>query len=372
MASQSRSALGTAVLVALVATGCGDGAVPAPFVLECGEGLEAFRGRCVDPARRYEPDAPLDADNVVAFGPVPDLLALPPPPHSGFRIVAPARTLAAGEEWTDCVSWPIPDIARDVVYAARLYTTPGLHHSNVIAKPPDPSLGPNPYPACHPGSADAFSQFPVLPDVLFANSTQVVGDETIVFPAGLGYVLDTTREISSSIHLLNSAAEPLPLEVVYDFFTMAPSDLAAEVAPFVMQVDDFSIPAHQTAVVEATCKVFGGTLLTLMPHTHQWARSFVADLIPFQGPAERVADEAGFDLESDIELLSPPRDLSEIDAMHFACDIDNTTDHEMHYGIGENEMCILFGYLYPAEKQFAAHAPFQGEVCQSFQLGNLE
>ena len=58
-----------------------------------------------------------------------------------FRIVVPIHTLAPGEEQLFCASWQFPQLHNTLVYAARLYTTPGLHHSNVISLPPDPTPG---------------------------------------------------------------------------------------------------------------------------------------------------------------------------------------------------------------------------------------
>ena len=66
------------VIPALVAcAACSDaagGAQTPPAALVCAEGLEAFRGVCVEPARRYEPTEQIDQDNVVAYGdPLTDL-----------------------------------------------------------------------------------------------------------------------------------------------------------------------------------------------------------------------------------------------------------------------------------------------------------
>src|SRR5262245_59292222 len=110
--------------------------------ISCDPGLVMYEGSCIDPVRRYEPAAPLDKNNVVAYGDALTQLDLPDPPKSGFRIVAPPRTLAPGEEVEFCLSWPIPDLENDVVHTARLYTTKGLHHSNVVAKPVKEDLGP--------------------------------------------------------------------------------------------------------------------------------------------------------------------------------------------------------------------------------------
>src|SRR5262245_38763024 len=120
--------------------------VPVP----CPTGTGRYEGRCVDPTARYEPDERIDENNVVAYGDPLTNLDLPDPPKSGFRIVAPPRTMEAGQEVETCIAWPFPAIQNKLVYSARVYATEGLHHSNVISKPIDPDSGPNPYPQCNP------------------------------------------------------------------------------------------------------------------------------------------------------------------------------------------------------------------------------
>jgi hypothetical protein len=351
---------------ALLAAACSSAPPATPA---CAAGEELFQGACVDPARRYEPAVRLDMDNVVAFGAPLTQLMLPDPPKSGFRIVAAPRTLAPGEEDEICLAWPFPHFQNHVVYAGRLYTTKGLHHSHLIAKPVDPAVGPNPYPACHPGASDPFSKLPaVIPDVLFANSTQVTGEETLAFPPGKGFVVDPSREILTNIHFLNTTPDPLMVEVAYDFFTMPPADLTDEVAPFVLQVDDFDIPAHSAGVVGSTCPVFGGSVVEMMPHTHKLATQVTADLLSVAGD-QRIIDNGAFDAASHIQMYDPPLDLTEVDDMKFECDFDNTTGQDIHYGIGQNEMCVFFGYVYPVKYQFVAHSTFQGMPCQSVQIG---
>jgi hypothetical protein len=327
-------------------------------------------GRCIDPSARYEPLDRIDESNVVAYGEPLTELELPEPPKSGFRLIAPPITLEPGEEIETCISWPYPKIENTLVYAARLYATPGLHHSNVIAKPIDEERGANPYPECHPGADDAFSDLPaVIPDVLFASSTQVTGREELVLPPGLAFRIDPTREISTNYHLLNTASEKRRIEVAYDFFTMPDPYLVNEVAAFVMQVSDFLVPPHTTQEVGTTCRAFGGSVVSLMPHFHQFSERFAADVVTLDGASSPAYADQGFDTESDILTYDPPLELGDLDSLRFSCRFNNTTDHDIRYGLGENEMCILFGYLYPVEKQVVGYSPFQGEPCQSFQIG---
>jgi hypothetical protein len=363
-------ALGASLLAG--ASGCSPDVGVAPA--SCEPGLVLAGGACVEPARQYEPSSRVDHDNVVAFGEPLSVLSLPDAPKRGFRLVAPPRVVMPGEEVDTCLSWPFPpSLSSAIVHAGRVYTTPGLHHSNVVTEPIDEELGPQPYPSCRPGAYDPFGALPdVIPDVLFANSTQVTGEETMVLPPGVGFKVDTTREIVTGIHFLNTTGEPMRVEVAYDFFTMPPDELESEAAAFVLQVNDFLIPPHTTAEIGSTCPIFGGNVATLMPHTHKLLQSFTTDIVHKDGSAENIYSKGAFDTESDIKLYSPPlRVAPSGDSMRYSCVFNNTTDHDVVYGIGENEMCVLFGYVYPAENQFVAYSDHQGDPCQSYQIGLL-
>lgn len=337
----------------------------------CPAGTEpAEDGRCVDPGARYEPEERADHDNVVAFGDPLQELQLPDPPKSGFRVIAPPITLEPGQEISTCISWPYPKIGNTLVYSARVYATPGLHHSNVIAKPINEELGPNPYPECNPGADDPFVDLPaVIPDVLFASSTQVTGREELVLPPGLAFRVDPTREISTNYHLLNPGSETQRIEVAYDFFTMPDELLENEVVSFAMQVNDFLVPPHTTQEVGTECRVFGGNVVSIMPHFHQFSERFTTEIVPYEGEAKSVYEDEGFDTESDIVTYDPPLQLGDFDSFRFSCKFNNTTDHDITFGLGENEMCVLFGYMWPPEKQVVGYAPYQGEPCKSFQIG---
>lgn len=338
---------------------------------ECSAGYELFEGSCVETLKRYEPRERADSNNVSAYGEALTELSLPEPPKRGFRLVAPPLTVAPGEEVLTCVAWPFPgQLSSSLIYGARLYTTPGLHHSNVVTRTIDPDLGPQPYPDCHPGAYDPFGNIPeVIPDVLFANSTQVVGHEDLTFPPGVGFRVDPSREIVTSIHFLNTGTSPMRIEVAYDFFTMPEEKLISEAAPFVMQVNDFLIPPHTKKTIELDCTVFGGYVTSLMPHTHKLLERFYVEENWVSGKREMIYEKGSFDFESDIRMFNPPRNLSDVASIRFGCDFNNTLDKDVVYGVGDNEMCILFGYIYPAEKQFIGYADYEGESCQSHQIG---
>jgi hypothetical protein len=325
----------------------------------CPSGQDRVDGRCVESWRRYEPSVRVDFNNVVVYGEMPTQLSLPDPPKSGFRLIVPPQDMGPGEEKSMCIAWAYPSALRHKhVYSARLYTTGGLHHSNMFGMVHHPMLGPSPYPACNPGQSDLFSHVGeiaqgIIPDVLFANSTQVVGGEQLVFAPGMGFKLTTDgREVATSIHFLNPSNERKRVEIVYDFYTMPPEKVVNDLVPYYYDNFAFEIAANTTADITTTCNLFGaGNIVSLMPHTHERAKQFTVDLLMNDGSEQRIYTGGSFDLESDIEVFAQPIDLTNARQIRHTCTVQNDLGAPIRYGNGTNEMCTLFGYMYPPSAQ---------------------
>ena len=184
----------------------------------------------------------------------------------------------------------------------------------------------------------------------------------------MGFRLDPSREIATNIHCLNTGTEPELVELAYDFFTMPEATLEREVAPFSLGVNEFLVPPHSVGAVGTDCQVFGGAVVSMMPHTHKLAENFTVDLTR-DGKQERVLESGPYGLGSDIHVYDPQITLNGVTSLKFECTFNNTANHDVVYGIGENEMCILFGYIYPVKAQFVGFAANQGDACLSLQIG---
>lgn len=348
----------------------------------CAPGLVMEASGCVDPLRRYEPKTRLDVDNVVSFSDEPTL-DLPPPPKSGFRVVVPPLRLAPGDEVEDCRAWPFPKLKNHVVYAARVYTNSGLHHSNMFGVTLA-AAGPSPYPNCVPHQADVSAQLPRflagdILDVLFANTTQIQGGEQIVFPKGMGFKLKTEgREIASQIHWLNAESKSITSEIVYDIFTMPDSELTQEIVPFVYDNEAFSIAPHTKGTIATSCDLLHDAMIvSLMPHAHKRTTSFDAELIDADGMAKSILHTGGFDGSTQIMVFDQPISTAGFTGIRHSCAVSNDLSQPIVYGIGENEMCTLFGYLYPPSSQALGYvggdpnADGSSPPCSVLDLGQL-
>jgi hypothetical protein len=378
-----------ALLTSLLAIACSEGqdatdgdagrdAAAADAAIDCDRGMEAWRGRCVDPTRRYEPEERIDFDNVVSYRAGQTVLDLPDPPKSGFRLIVPPRILAAGAEVEGCHAWALPDIRHRFVYAARIYTNGGLHHSNLFGVP-IASSGPSPYPNCTAGQADVGAQLPNLLagnilDVLFANSTQIEGGEQLVLPAGMAFELTIEgREAATSIHWLNTTTEELRSEIVYDFFTMPEDEVETEIVPFVFETTQIHVEAGTTEDVTTTCDLAapGGNIVSIMPHTHKRATAFDVELLRDDGSADSIFHDGAFDTESDITVFDDPISLEDYSRIRYTCRIRNELDQPIVWGIGDNEMCTLFGYLYPPSAQQLGYVLAGTNGCATLNLGAM-
>lgn len=382
----------TRLVATLVVAGCqtndaepDDGAADGGSTGELSEEDCAARGdewawfddQCVEWAYRYEPEAQLDADNVAnpSNSELTMLADLRPPPKSGFRLVLTAVELGPFEEYEYCHSWTVPELTHEYVYTAEVNASPGLHHANVFGISTDADKGAQPTPQCHPGAAsfigggigDVIGGTPIadvpIPEILFANSTQIEQGEKNVLTDGSAFTINSP-EIVADVHLYNPTPDPIRVEVVYDFYTMPAERVEQELKAFMYMFTDFKLPAQSKSDLVAECPWFGGDVHAIMPHMHEWGVGY--DVKFFDDERTMVANpysEAGFNLpESDIRVFDEPVDTRQASMVQFTCSYDNNLDHPMCHGIGENEMCFLFGYV-SAEAQGFGIVPTDGAPC---------
>lgn len=284
----------------------------------------------------------------------------PRPPEGsvgGFAIELPPLTLRPGEEREPCYIFPLSISGPSrVVAAASLTTGPGLHHGNVTTRKKS-GEGVRPCPDI-PGDHVAFD---ILEGgaVLFASSTQVQGTEWQSFFPGQGYRLRDGYEIVARMHYVNATAAPLTVSPRYEWYTLAEADLTQEIGPFAWTYSKFEIPPRSDFTVRTECLLNKPMhIVSLLPHMHGLGRRIAAGYLGGARGGRFFFDDDAYGSrgESDIRLFAPAVDLSQGDGVSFQCTWRNTFDKAIHEGVGDNEMCILFGYAYPPQSAFSALA----------------
>ena len=286
----------------------------------------------------------------------PPLAAPPANIVGGFAIQLPEITLQPGDEQFPCYIFPVELTGPShLVGGGKLTTSAGMHHGNVTSRPKTGdgirACDPNTDPPVAGGEG-----FDILQGgaVLFASSTQITGEEWHSFPDGYGYPIKEGYEIVARMHYLNATSQPVTLSPKYEWFTIDESKIVQVLAPFAWGYNYFNIPPHATYTVSASCELpTGMNVLMAMPHMHRMGVGFNAGYRggPYDGQDWLVSK--GYDPDKGVsQIFEPAVDLSQGDGATFSCTWNNTLDKPLVNGVGDNEMCILFGYAYPPEHAY--------------------
>jgi len=294
--------------------------------------------------------------------PTPPVATTPlgePPANAvgGFTVTIPPMELAPGDERHPCWIFPLERTGPSVIVGgAVLRTTPGMHHGNITTRP---KTGDGVRP-CPSGSGNEGTDIINGGMVLFASSTQISGEEWYRFPDGHGYRVNDGYEIIARMHYLNPTEAPVTVAPTYEWFTIDETKLVHELGPFVWMYQDFSIPPRSDLTVTAECYLPNDHpthIVTALPHMHQLGRSLSATYLGGSFAGERFLDSVGYDPDEGVLVqYEPAVDLTDAEGLTFSCSWQNTFDKTIVEGVGDNEMCMVFGYAWPVDKAYSAIA----------------
>lgn len=314
--------------------------------------LAAFSAGCSDPAEKQTEPTPDPDGGSIAPGPPPNAVG-------GFSITMPAVTLEPGDEQQPCWIFPLEvEGPSRFVNAASITTSDGMHHGNITTRP---KTGEG-FRECGPGGGDEATDVLDGGAVLFGSSTQLVGTEWHKFVPGQAYRVKDGYEVVARMHYLNTTGQALTVAPEYHWYTIPEADVVDELAPFAWALTNFEIPPHAEHTTSTECGFYKPMkVVDAMPHMHALGTRFFAGFVGGERDGELWLDDRGFDEASDIYTYVPPIDLGQGDGIQFGCTWFNTFDKPIYDGIGDNEMCILFGYAYPAENSFSVLAKEHGK-----------
>jgi hypothetical protein len=280
-------------------------------------------------------DADPTAPRTLAFGPFP---------------------LDAGQELTDtCVSVTLHNEQPIYISSIELQTTTGVHHSNWFWVPDHMyDQGPDGVWNCsergfNEGIAGLFG------GVMFAQSTQAT-HEVQEFPAGAVIKIPRHAKIAAGLHLLNPGDSPISVPLAITIHPIAEADVTTVLAGAAFQNQSIQIPPHATSRFTVECDLgprhqalFGRPIdfkfFHALPHYHALGTAMTfeairdsdggADMI--WSTASRIGDNLG-------GKLDPPFDMTGHSRLRFSCTFDNPRDTTVGWGLGDQEMCIMFTF----------------------------
>jgi hypothetical protein len=117
--------------------------------------------------------------------------------------------------------------------------------------------------------------------------------------------------------------------------------------------------------------------VNVMPHMHKLGTRFTASFA--EGPLDGKAflDSKGYDPDNGVVMqYDPAIDLSQGmtdeeraaqplggTGASFSCTWRNTLDKKIVEGVGDNEMCMMFGYAYPPEAAYSVRVHHDVQKC---------
>jgi hypothetical protein len=279
-----------------------------------------------------------------------------PPPHTvgGFSIQVPPMMMEAGQEEQPCWIFPIEITGPSrIVGGAKLVAPPGMHHGNLTSRPATPGEGIRP---CEPGDDNEGLDVLSGGTVLFGSSTQLAGEEWYSFPEGMGYRVKEGHELVARMHYLNASDEPMMVAPTYEWFTIDESKVTRQLAPFFWQYGDFEMAPGETLTVTGECTFavdHAMHVVTALPHMHKLGTALYAQGVGGPLDGYKFIDSPGYDPDDGVLMqFDPAVDLTDVDAVRFSCTWHNTLDVTIGEGVGDNEMCMIFGYAWPLDQSF--------------------
>lgn len=274
----------------------------------------------------------------------------------GFGIQLPALTLPPGKEETPCYVLPL-DLHGPSrwVGGAVLHPSPGMHHGNITTRTKKADEPDGVHECTDEENLGEIVDIAGGGTVLFGSSTQIDMDEWQHFPDGMAYRVPENQVIVAHMHYLNASTKPIAVTPSYEWYTVDEAKVTQPLAPFAWDYTKFTIPAHQTVTVTADCRFPGGAMhvVSVLPHMHKMGRRFTAGFLGGPLDGKLWMDSKGYDPGAGVLLqYDPAIDLDE-DGVSFSCTWENPLDQDVHEGVGDNEMCILFGYAWPPESTYS-------------------
>jgi len=268
----------------------------------------------------------------------------PPPPEHGVQLSIESFKLGSGEEVEKCRTATAPALTSGIVDRIELVARPGLHHAVVYKVNQD--LDPSEVD-CFGVPDEAMEGF-AIPEPLFASTSQVT-EETLDFPEGVGVAFEAGQQIIFNFHYINVTPDEIDAEIFINLH-YADDEADLEEARFYAfgNMGGIDIPAGHRQRLTSTC-TFPSTMnvFSATPHLHRLGTGMEVALNRGDETTS-LLEESDWNGASSV-YLDPPANVTAEDTITFTCEWENPTETDVAFGQTYNdEMCFVFGFVYPA------------------------
>ncbi len=333
---------------ACIALGCTDGA-PAPAAGDAG-------GAADTPAT--VPDAPGGDTFVNTTG------------QTLAHRMGPWTVPAGGERSADCESWTLDNEEPLYVNTVDFTTSTGMHHSNWFFVPEASYQGPDGTWACRSRNFDQGAAS-LVGGVFFAQSTQVTA-EAQRFPAGTAIVVPPRSRIIGQLHMLNASPQPRQITMAFTVRTLARSEVRTRLSPFYIEYGPLEIAPRGRTELSVECdldersRMLTGAPLAMrffygLAHYHELGSRMAVTVLGGAMNGRTLYETEVRQGDSWARTMEPAIDVGGARGLRLTCVFDNPRSATVRYGIGDQEMCIWFGFTDSAY-QWAGRATSAGRA----------
>jgi len=265
------------------------------------------------------------------------------------------QTVTAGQEIGSlCQTWMLDNDEEIWVHAVEMDNDGFYHHSNWFFVPEGYKDWPTgPWLDCY---GEGFHEIDaaLAGGVLYAQSTQVKQELQKFVPGAAVHIPPRSRIITVT-HLLNYTAEPQTTGLRLTLHTLPRAEVTIPLTPAQLIYSDLEIPPKSESYFGGTCDLraahdalvaepFQMKLHYVRPHYHALGAGFQVKIVGGARDGEVIVDLGAFSSDPFGFAFDPPIDLSDADGLEWGCKFNNTTDAEVQWGIGDQEMCegLLF------------------------------
>ncbi|MDB4955521.1 MAG: hypothetical protein JWO36_3090 [Myxococcales bacterium] len=264
-------------------------------------------------------------------------------------------SLTPGQEITDqCVSVTLHNDAPIYVNSVELTTGPGFHHSNWFYVPEFVAPGADGTWQC--GDRNFLDVVAgVQGGVLFAQSTQAT-HELQAFAPGVAIKIPAHSRIIGDTHLLNAGDAAITIPLSLAIAEIPKADVTTELAALSFENQALGLPPHKASKFTITaCDIasehqaqFGRapdfSIYYALPHYHTLGTGLSFEAVRADGTStviyettHRVGDALG-------GIIDPPFSMVGYTKIRFSCSYDNPRDTTVHWGFGDQEMCVFLAF----------------------------
>jgi hypothetical protein len=258
----------------------------------------------------------------------------------------PSIDLQPAEEVSGrCQSFTLGNDAPLLVNTVVEANTGKFHHSNWIWVADTLYPGPDGTWECKDRNFDQIAAG-AFGGVFFAQSTQSLTD-TQAFPPGVAFRVPAHARIVGDLHLVNATSSAVTTSIRLQAYTIPEASLKVELQPMAftnLALDIAPLSETRARMQCATVAPGDFDVYYVLPHFHVLGQWLTVDVAGGPMNGTNIFRSQGSFGDSMNRSFDPPIPVRGSSGLVITCDYQSTRTATVHYGVGDQEMCVALLY----------------------------